>query len=108
MRGPPRTYLEALELRLETTQELLRNLSTSAGVDLVSLAHHPSEPDSSEKLQKAIKALQQNEADRNNAPFGLPPPQHFHPPGRRIEGIFEGVSPSASTEPLYRRMLTSR
>ncbi|ORY46309.1 fungal-specific transcription factor domain-domain-containing protein [Leucosporidium creatinivorum] len=99
VRGPPRSYVEALELRLETTQELLRNLSTSAGVDLVSLAHRPSEPDSSQKLQKAIKALQQTEADRNNVPFGLPPPQQYHPPARRIEGIFEGRFAGKSAGP---------
>lgn len=86
----------------------MRNLSTSAGVDLVSLANRPSEPDSSRKLQKAIRALQQNEADRNNAPFGLPPPLPFHPPARRLEGIFEGVSASASLKSLYSTPLTSR
>lgn len=107
VQGPPQTYVEALELRLETTQELLRNLSTSAGVDLVSLAHHPSGPDSAQKLQQAIRALQQTESDRNNAPFGLPPPQQYHPPSRRLQGVLDGVSPSFgdSGRPISARVL---
>lgn len=128
--GPPKTYVESLEQRLKATQELLRNLSTSAGVDLVGLANRPStDPSTSQDLQLAKAALQQHaEGSRTRTPAhstssgGSPSslnadgggsqsrpvvPREYMPPERRIPGVFDGVrSPSQPSVSYVAIMLT--
>ncbi|ORY56531.1 fungal-specific transcription factor domain-domain-containing protein [Leucosporidium creatinivorum] len=92
--GPPKTYVESLELRLQVTQNLLRNLSTSAGVDLVALANRSAtEPaGASQEVQQAIEALRLREGSVKPSAsenLQLPPLPPLNPNRTHLQGVYD-------------------
>ncbi|ORY48410.1 fungal-specific transcription factor domain-domain-containing protein [Leucosporidium creatinivorum] len=92
-RGPPKTYVESLENRMEAMEELLRNLSASSGIDLVAMmATNESSTDSerTEALERVAESLsQQRQAVGQETPSvprpPPPPPVTQEPPMREPE-----------------------
>ena len=57
-RGPPKTYVEALEQRLEAMEGLLRSISVSAGVDEIgALLDTVDDDEKTQALERAVEVL---------------------------------------------------
>lgn len=107
-----------MELRLQVTQDLLRNLSTSAGVDLVALANRSTEPAASQELQQAIETLQRREGSEKSSPTEqsqLPPLPSYNPNRAHLQGVYDDVSrlsrrsfPFCSKSPALNQTLRQR
>lgn len=60
-RGPPKTYVESLEQRMEAMEALLRNLSASSGIDLVAMMDESEagSPEDQLAMEKVVESIQQ-------------------------------------------------
>lgn len=98
--APPRTYVNALEQRLQATEELLRKLSFSTGVDLVSLAEKPDKANAKD-LQHAISALRAQQEDFRSAATQINGTAQTNGSGSSSGSSGHGSSPSRQKDFLF-------
>ncbi|KAM0754760.1 hypothetical protein T439DRAFT_321802 [Meredithblackwellia eburnea MCA 4105] len=58
-RGPPRTYAESLEQRLEAMEQVLRNIGSSTGMDLGALLDETDDSEKTMALERAVELLEE-------------------------------------------------
>ncbi|KAM0754614.1 hypothetical protein T439DRAFT_321650 [Meredithblackwellia eburnea MCA 4105] len=74
--GPPKTYAESLERRIDAMESVLRELALGAGVDLSELLDTAEDDEKTEALEQAVEILEERRRleSTSSPPVPSPPP----------------------------------